>query len=184
MKNLQERFNSGEIIEFEKPTVVLASASPRRSRLLTEHGVEHVVIVSTVDDTDINFEHPHEGVSKKQEIEYSKQMALAKLAPFVNKIKNGAVICADTSVFCAGKILEKLLTVEKCRAQHQFLSGKKNINYTAYAVYYNGVVLCRVMATKVKIKPLSAELIEQICKEPEILDCAGYRHQGLIAPYF
>lgn len=182
-KELQEQFNRGRTIEFEKPTIVLASASPRRSRLLTEHGIRHVQIVSTVDDTKLNDEHPHDGVSKKQEIEYAKNMVMAKLQPFIGKVKNGAVITADTSVFCAGQILEKPITKERCKEQHEFLSGKTNINYTAYAVYYNGKVLCKVMATPVKIAKLSPEVIEAICNEPEVLDCAGYRNQGQIGPY-
>lgn len=183
MNDLQKCFNDGEIIEFDKPTVVLASASPRRSRLLTDAGISHVQIVSTVDDTELNMQHPHEGINKKQQIEYAKKMVMAKLQPFFGKIKNGAVITADTSVFCNGRILEKPITKERCKEQHEFLSGKTNINYTTYAVYYNGKVLCKVMATKVKLKKLSAELIESICNEPEVLDCAGYRNQGQIKPF-
>ena len=180
---LQAKFNSGENIEFEKPTIVLASASPRRSQLLSNAGVRHIQIVSSVDDTELNSQHAHEGVSQEQEIEYAKQMALAKLQPFIGRVKNGAVITADTTVFCNGRILEKPITKERCKEQHEFLSGKTNINYTAYAIYFNGQVLCEVMATPVKIQKLSPETIEAICNEPEILDCAGYRNQGQIGAF-
>jgi septum formation protein len=151
--------------------------------LLDEHGIKHVQIISTVDDTELNMQYAHEGISKKQEIDYAKKMVLSKLQPFIGKIKNGAVIAADTSVFCKGRILEKPLTKERCKEQHEFLSGKTNINYTAYAVYYNGNTLCCIMPTKVKIKKLPQEVIDAICNEPEVLDCAGYRNQGQIKPY-
>jgi len=181
--NLQKLFNNGEIIEFDKPVIVLASASPRRSRLLTGAGLRHEKIVSSVDDTKLNTKFPHEGISKKQASGYAQKMVLAKLKPFIGKIKNGVVICADTIIFCKGRILEKPITQERCKEQHEYLSGKININYTAYAVYYNGKILSKVMPTKVKVKKLPKKTIESICNEPEILDCAGYRNQGQINPY-
>jgi len=181
--DLQQRFNKGETIEFENLTIVLASASPRRSKILHDTGVEYVQIVSSVDDTELNKKFPHEGISKIKALNYVKKMALAKLQPFIGKIKNGAVITADTSILCDGRILEKPLTKERCKEQHEFLSGKANINYTAYAVYFDGKVLCKVMPTKVKVKRLPPQVIESICNEPEILDCAGYRNQGQINPY-
>ena len=170
-------------VEFEKPTIVLASKSPRRAQLLTDAGIRFVQMASEVDDNDLNYDHKHDGVSKKQEIEYAKAMAMAKLEPFVGKVKNGAVITADTSVFCKGRILEKPITRERCRTQHEFLSGKTNINYTSYAVYFNGRVLCRVMPTKVKVKKLSPEIIEAICNEPYALDAAGYYSRGKIGEH-
>ncbi|MCL2848020.1 MAG: Maf family protein [Firmicutes bacterium] len=180
---LQNRFNNGEIIEFSKPTIVLASASPRRARLLENTRLEFEIIVSTVDDTALNNKFPHEGIDSGWAMEYAKKMALAKLKPFVGKIKNGAVITADTIIWCDGRILEKPLTIDKCREQHEFLSGKININYTAYAIYYNGKVLSSVMPTTVKVENIPLEIIEVICLEPEILDCAGYRNQGQINAY-
>ena len=181
--NLQQLFNAGKIIEFNKPTVVLASASPRRARLLSDASIDFVQIVSTVDDTILNQKFPHDGITKAMATNYAKAMALAKLQPFKGKIVNGVVITADTCIYCDGRILEKPLTIEKCRAQHAFISGKTNINLTAYAVYYNGKVLAAVMPTNVFVKELPNDVIEVICIEPEILDCAGYRNQGQINPY-
>ena len=182
-KSLQQRFNSGEAIEFEKPTLVLASASPRRAKLLRDAKITHVQVVSTVDDTELNIQFPHTGIGKAEASKYADSMALAKLKPFIGKVRNGAVITADTIIFCKGRILEKPLTKERCKEQHEFLSGKTNVNYTAYAVYYNGKIISKVMPTKVRVKKLPLQIIESICNEPEILDCAGYRNQGQINPY-
>jgi septum formation protein len=178
-----QQYYNGETIEFEKPTIVLASASPRRARYLTSAGIKFIQMVSTVDDTEINYDFPHDNITGKMEKEYAKEMALAKLQPFIGNIKNGAVVTADTSVLCAGRILEKPITKEKCREQHEFLSGKKNSCYTAVAVYYNGKVACKVKVSKVKFKPIPPEVIERICNEPEVLDCAGYRLAGEIRNY-
>jgi len=172
-----------EQIKFEKPTIVLASASPRRAKHLTDAGIEFVQIPSPVDDTELNDAHPHVGVSRRKEIKYTKQMALAKLQPFIGNVKNGAVITADTTAYCKGRILEKPLTANKCREQHEFLSGKTNLAITAVAIYYNGKIASRAMISKVKIKPLSSQVIDEICGKSETLDAAGYRSAGAINPY-
>jgi len=183
VKALQERFNRGEVLEFTPPTVILASASPRRVRYMREAGISFIQIISPVNDSDINFDHPHDKVRSFTARRYTRLMALAKISPFMGKIKNGAVVTADTTVFCKGKILEKPMTKEKCREQHEFLSGKTNTVYTAMAVYFNGQVLVRHMKSKVKIDKLPDEIIEQACNEPETLDAAGYRAAGCIGPY-
>ncbi|MCL2570167.1 MAG: Maf family protein [Firmicutes bacterium] len=181
--NLQERFNNGEIIKFPEPTLILASASRYRGQIMEQAGYKITKIISTVDDTEINHDHPHENVNSRQETQYAKQMALAKLQPFIGKIKNGAVITVDSSAFCHGRILEKPLTKEKCREQHEFLSGKTNYAYVGYAVYYNGKILTKVKKSKVKIKNLPEEIIQTICNEDHTLNCAGYRTSGAIGPY-
>jgi len=182
-KELQKKFKNGEVIEFDTPTIILGSSSPRRSRLFKENNIPHVQIPSTVDDTELNHLHPHKDVSKKQVIAYAKNMALAKLKPFIGKVVNGAVITMDTTAYLEGRILEKPITPECCREQHLFISGKTNIAYTAYAIYCNGKTVCRVMASKVKIKKLPEDIITACCSDPETLDAAGYRNLGPIFPY-
>ena len=182
-QELQQRFDNGETIEFDTPTIVLGSASATRTKILTDAGIEFVKIISSVDDNDINYQHPHENVSKRALVQYIKKMALAKLDPFIGRIKNGAVITADTIAFYKGKILEKPLTREKCREQHELLSGKTNYAYTAVAVHYNGKTLCKVMISKVCIRPLPECVLNKICDEPATLHAAGYRIAGVIAPY-
>jgi len=185
VNNLNDRLSRGEIIEFAKPTIILASASPRRAKKLTEHGIEFIQIKSPVDDSEINEQFPHEGINKRQQLKYVKKMALAKLQPFIGKVKNGAVITCDTTALCDGRILEKPVTKEKCREQHEFISGKTAYTYNAMAVYWepSGKTRCAVEIIKVKFKPLPAEVIEIICNEPETLDCAGYRRAGALGAY-
>jgi len=182
-KDLQTRFNNGDVIEFDKPTIVLASASPRRSRLLDSTGIEYVKILSGLDDSEFNYDFPHENVTHKQTRKYAEAMAIAKLEPFKNRIVNGAVVTADSTVFCRGRILEKPHSIEHCREQHELISGKTNYAYNAIAVYYNGKITSKVLRVRLRIKPLPEHIIDEICNEPEILDCAGYRHQGAIGPY-
>jgi len=177
------KFREGERLEFERPTIILASGSPRRARALKNINIEFKQITSSFDDSTVNFSYAHEGINKRQQKKYALEMALEKLRPFIGNVKNGAVITSDTTVFCRGRILEKPGTKEKCREQHEFISGQKAIVYNSVAVYYNGKILSKVPTLKEKILPLSSELIDEICEEPEVLDCAGYMQQGKIGPY-
>jgi len=180
---LQEKLNNGETVEFDAPTIILASASPRRARELTSHGIKFIQIKSPFDDSTINAEFPHDNVTDEQEEEYTKAMALAKLQPFIGKVKNAAVIVADTTALCAGRILEKPITKERCREQHEWISGKTAWTHNAMAVYFNGKTECALEKIEVKFKVIPAEIIEEICNEPETLDCAGYRRAGALGAY-
>ena len=183
MNDFQKRFNNGEVIKFDKPTIVLASASPRRSGLLDSAGIEYVKVLSGVDDSEFNNDFPHENVSRRQTRKYATTIATAKLAPFYNRIINGGVVTADTTVLCNGRILEKPITPEKCREQHEFLSGKTTLVHTAIAVYYNGKTANKVLTAKFKINPIPKHIIDKICTEEETLDSAGFNRLGAINPY-
>ena len=185
--DLQRRFNDGETITFDRPTVVLASASPRRARHMDAAGIKYVKIISPVDDTIINYQHKHDDLTRREARRYARAMAMAKLEPFIGRVVNGAVVTADTSAYCDGRILEKPLTREKCRENHEYLSGKRNTAYTSYAIYFHnghkGKTVTYVKGYTAKCAPIPPGVIEQICNEPEILDCAGYRIAGQIANY-
>ena len=170
-------------IQFDKPTIILASASKLRAKNLEDAGIPFIIKVSSVDDSKLNDLYPHEGVSKRQDAKYTKEMALAKLQPFIGNVKNAAVITADTTCYCCGTILEKAITKDKCREHHKMLSGNVNYVYTAVAIYYNGKVVSDVMKTRVKVDVIPDDVIEQICEENDTLWAAGYRSAGKIRPY-
>ena len=182
-KALQEQFNKGEILTFEKPTIILASQSKYRKKMMEDAGVNFIILASDFDDSDINYDYDHTNVSRKQEAIYSKEMAIAKLQPFIGKIVNGVVVTSDTTVWCQGRILEKPITPEKCKEQHEFESGKTTYIYTSIAVHYNGKTESEVLICKVKIKKLPSEVIEKICQEEGSLNCAGFHSAGAIKPY-
>jgi len=169
--------------EFDKPTLVLASASPRRAELLTKAGIEFVKMPSNIDEEEIHKRFRQEDVNKRYTKNFAKEMALAKLSPFVGTTKNGAVITADTVVYFDGRIIGKPHTKEKCREQHQLLGGTTSYAITAVAVHYNGRTVYKVTSYPVKIAPLPDDVIETICNEPYTLECAGYRSSGAIGPY-
>jgi len=167
-------------LTFEQPTILLASASPRRSQVLTEAGIKFKKIAAAIDDSTINYDFPHENVSDEEHRKYSLFMAHAKLKPFVGLVKNGAVLTSDCTVNCMGRILEKPVTIERAREQHNFISGKANKVFTSHAIYFNGKIADAVRVSDVFFKNMTAEEIEHVIADPEVLDCAGYKFGGRI----
>jgi septum formation protein len=181
--SFQEKFDRGDIIHFDKPTVVLASNSVRRARVLHDAGIEFVKIVSRFDDTAVNYDHPHHNVTKEQAEKYVRIMANEKLKFFIGKVKNGAVLTADSCVYCDGRILEKPLTAKKCRENHEFLMNKTNYAVVGYGCHYNDKTVSTVAVSPVKINNLPPHILDETCADAETLDAAGYRLSGIISNY-
>lgn len=183
----QQKFNKGQVIDFEVPTVVLASNSPRRAKVLTGAGIDFVKIIGAVKEEEEHKKYKREGIELEHAVLYANAVAYSKMRSLVGRIKNGAVVTADTVVWCDGRVIEKPLTKEKCAEQHRFLMGKTNYAITAVAVYFNGKSAQASKNSKVKIKKMPEEVIEAICNEPEALDAAGYAYNdktSAIHPYF
>lgn len=172
-----------EKIKFEKPTVVLGSGSPHRAKILTENGIEFVKKLIPIDEDSLNQNIRHSGVGKRFTKSYVKMLAEEKQKPFVTVIENGAVITADTVIWCDGFILEKPITKEKCKVQHEFISGKKTYAITAHSVYYNGRSASKVKSSLVGIQKLPPAVVEEISCEEVTLQCAGFCTGGAIRNY-
>jgi septum formation protein len=85
--------------KLDKFRIILASRSPRRQQLLTELGLEFVVVVREYDEV-----YP-DGLKGEEIAEY---IAHEKAASFKNEIhENEIVIAADTIVWCNNKVLGK-----------------------------------------------------------------------------
>jgi len=82
------------------PRIILASASPRRKKLLTEAGFEFDVIVSDINESDFPVEYG-------EPAEYAKQLALAKANDVAADYPDAFVIGADTIADLDGKIIGK-----------------------------------------------------------------------------
>jgi len=169
---------------FEKPTIVLASASLGRAKILDDAGISYVKILRQIDEDKINADVKHDEVDKEFCGKYVEMVANEKQRPFIEcPIENGAIVTADTVVYCDGKILEKPMNELKCREQHKFVSGKTTYYVTGYSVLYNGKTASAVKETECKVAKIPQEVIEQVCGEELSLKVAGHRADGVMAPY-
>jgi|688.fasta_scaffold170033_3 septum formation protein len=160
-----------------RPTLVLASKSPRRTDLLRslldesapEVGFE--VVPADVDETPMPGEAPRDMVVR---------LALAK-ARFVAAQLGGdaMVIGADTTVDVDGESLGQPDDATAARATLRRLSGRTHLVHTGIAVVHGGAETSAVDSAKVTFVPLTDELVDWYVATGEPMDKAGgYGVQG------
>jgi septum formation protein len=132
------------------PTLVLASASPRRRELIARLGLEPVRIAAAdIDETPRPAEPARD---------YARRMAREKALA----LPAGAdhVLAGDTVVACGRRILPKAEDEATARACLALLSGRRHRVLSAVALKApDGTLRERLCETVVRFKPLSAEEI-------------------------
>lgn len=107
-------------------TIILASESPRRKRLLEKTGLKFKVVKN-------NFKEYADIELKPDKL--AQQLSLKKAKSVVPKFKNSLIIAADTLVVIGSKILGKPYTKERAREMLRTLSGKMHCVITGFTVY-------------------------------------------------
>ena len=154
--------------------IILASASPRRSQLLEQIGLNFIVHPSQVEEKYIEGQKPHIWV---------QNVALAKALDVANSLKEGVVIGADTIVVNENLILGKPKDEAEAQLMLKSLSGKKHQVLTGFAIV-DGTntdnYFTQVEITNVKFRSLRDKEIKAYVRSKEPLDKAGaYGIQGL-----
>ena len=125
------------------PTLVLASASPRRLDLLRQVGLEPAEIdPADIDETPAPREAPRA---------YALRMARAKLAVVAGRHPGAVVLAADSVVVCGRRILPKAETDAEARTCLKRLSGRRHRVLGGVAVATaDGAVRARLVETVVR----------------------------------
>lgn len=157
------------------PSIILASASPRRSELLRQVGVRFRVVVTDVDESVRSGEEPGEYVlrvarDKALEARRRERAALPVLA-------------ADTAVVLDGCILGKPASRAEAADMLSRLAGRTHEVYSGVALAGGaGVVDERLNISRVTFAPLDSAWIETYIATGDPLDKAGaYGVQGRAA---
>lgn len=163
--------------------LVLASASPRRSALLKQIGLDFVIRVSDIEEKT-------EGENPAQVVMH---LASQKAKDIVEKLKQegivqAKVVGADTIVACDGKILGKPKDGKEAAAFLKLLSGKAHQVYTGISFWTikeeKSKEICYFEETKVYMRELSDKEIAEYIETGEPMDKAGaYGIQGIGARY-
>lgn len=126
--------------------VVLASASPRRSDLLTQLGVEFVTAPADIDEREHAHEHP---------VDYVRRLAAEKAEIAAAMLDrdgcDAIVIAADTTVDVDGEILAKPLDAVDARRMLGLLSARTHAVHTGVAVRRAGRTEVTVETTLVSM---------------------------------
>ncbi|MGB0114695.1 MAG: Maf family protein [Ilumatobacteraceae bacterium] len=105
--------------------LVLASASPRRSDLLTSAGLRFEVVPADIDET------PHPG---ELPIDYVARLSKEKAAAVTVSAADAVVIAADTTVAVDAAILEKPTDSDDARRMLGLLSARTHLVHTGVTV--------------------------------------------------
>jgi septum formation protein len=156
------------------PTIVLASASPRRRELLAQIGVPHVVLAADMDESPLPGESPAALAAR-----------LARSKAIAGRARDGgarAALGADTVVVLDGQVFGKPEDAADARRMLHALSGRAHRVLTAIALALPGLdapVLERISDTEVHMRALTAAEIDAYWASGEPAGKAGaYAIQG------
>lgn len=145
---------------------MLASASPRRARILSQLGVAFRVVVSNVDESLLPGE---QGAAAVERLARHKALAVARGEPL-------PVLAADTEVVCDGRILGKPKGVADAVAMLEGLAGRSHDVVTGLCLVSGGQLRSAVERTSVRLAPMSPAELAWYAATGEPLDKAGGYH--------
>ena len=150
----------------KESTLVLASASPRRARLLENLGLVFRVVPSGADEALLPGE---EAGSAAERLARAKAEAVARSETL-------PVLGADTLVTCDGRILGKPESAAESAEMLRQLSGRTHEVVTGLCLVVSGASRSGVERTAVTVAPLSAAEVAWYASTGEGLDKAGAYH--------
>ena len=165
--------------------IILASASPRRKELLSQMGLEFVVMPSDVEEV-ITRKIPWQIVvelSSQKARDLMFKVAMDTISSEEGKEKDILIIGADTIVVNNNQVLGKPKNEEDAIRMITELQGHSHSVYTGVSMVYlkEGIAQTRTFAeeTKVNVVPMTKEQIRAYVASGESMDKAGaYAIQG------
>jgi septum formation protein len=157
--------------------LVLASASPRRSELLTSAGFRFSVDAADVDESPRVGENPRDYVAR---IARDKARVVAARC----RESGAVVLAADTTVVAAGEILAKPDNDLDAIRMLRMLAGAVHDVYTGVVVRQGERELDEVVPTRVRLLPITMDEITWYVESGEPMGKAGaYGIQGRAARF-
>ena len=157
--------------------LILASASPRRSELLTTAGFRFAVDAADVDESPLPGENPDR---------YVLRVARDKARVVAGRRRDSGdvVLAADTTVAVDGEILAKPDNELDAIRMLRLLAGRVHDVFTGVVLIGAGRELSDVVPTRVRLLPLSLEEIHWYVRSGEPMGKAGaYGIQGRAARF-
>ena len=159
------------------PKLILASASPRRSEILTAVGWEFEKHSADIDETELPDEKP---------ADYVQRLAKEKAEAVAAKYENALVLGADTTVVIENQIIGKPIDFDDARRMLQMLSGnwhevltgvalvkKSEPSASADGLASQSETKVGIQTTKVKFAKMTDAQIEFLIEKGAPLDKAG-----------
>ena len=147
--------------------VILASASPRRKKLMKEELFPSFSIIVPEIDESLSF------LNHTDVRDIVKDIATRKCLKVSNDHPHDLVIAADTVVVIDNQIIGKPKDQKDAVRMLKMLSNKTHYVYTGYAINKEDKLVTGVVETEVIFNELSEELINSYVASGSPLDKAG-----------
>lgn len=154
-----------------RPSIVLASSSPRRREILASLGLSFDVRATDVDETLRAGESPYDA---------AERLAREKAAAAGHEADGALVVAADTLVVCDGEALGKPRDRADARRMLSLLAGRAHEVVSGVALALGGRIVSGREVTRVVFAPMTKAEIEAYAASGEPDDKAGaYALQGI-----
>ena len=169
----------------KKRKIILASASPRRAKLLKQIGLNFSVVKPGLDESLIIRKFKKYGTKKLVEVlSFAKALWICYVRAYCNKPLQGNEIIAgfDTIIECRKKIIGKPKNIKDALKIILFLSGKEHRVYTGIGIIdlKKKIIISDSEVTRVFMRKISKQEAKSYIKTKEPLDKAGaYAIQGI-----
>lgn len=166
--------------------IYLASQSPRRSQLLSQLGIDHVLLLA---DADEDAEALEAVLPQESPRAYVQRVTQLKLEAAMQRLARrglapAPVLCADTTVALGATIYGKPVDAQDAQRMLTDLAGKTHRVLTAVAVGFAEQRHSTCSVSRVSFTAMSAGEIAQYVQSGEPLGKAGaYAVQGQAAAY-
>ena len=147
--------------------IILASASPRRKKLMSDKITHNFVIIVPDIDESLSFKN-HQKVEK-----IVMDIAKRKCLVVANEHPNDLVIAADTVVVIDNQIIGKPIDKKDAKRMLKMLSNNEHYVYTGYAIKQGDKLINKYVRSDVFFNDLSDELIDAYIASGSPLDKAG-----------
>lgn len=149
-----------------QPRIVLASASPRRARILRDLGVPYRVVVSQIDES---LQPGEDGAAAVERLARAKAVAVAAHEEL-------PVLAADTEVLLDGQILGKPADERDAVSMLRRLADRTHEVVTGVCLVSGGAARSGVERSVVTFAPISESELAWYAATGEPLDKAGGYH--------
>jgi len=166
-------------------SLVLASASQSRARVLTAAGLAFEALAADVDEDALKIEFK---VAGSDAADCARRLAEAKARRIAARRPDALVIGADQMLDCEGAWFDKPRDISGAAEHLRRLSGKIHTLPTAAVVVAGGqTVWTHIASPRLKVRPLSETYIQQYLAAagPKVCSSVGaYQLEGLGAQLF
>lgn len=153
---------------------ILASGSPDRRKLLRQIGYEpKAVKPADIDESCLPYERP---------LPYVRRMALQKALTAAAQNPGENILAGDTIVTAGLRIIHKSKTPQEQEAVMRLLSGRNHKVISAVCLIdKQGKISQRCVTTRIAMKRLSEEEIQDYIDSKEWVGVCGYKIDGILA---